>query len=179
MAAECMVVGLLGLWFALSVVAQFHHGRWVRRIRRYDIFGLVPTWTFFAPRPSVNDYHILYRDKTAEGTVGPWRELFTHHYSPVLRGIWNPRKREAKVISDVCGILLRTSASIRKTKRLFIHLPYLWLAALAADAPRSPLSVSRQFLVAQTDGYRKKDKPRVLFLSEFHLLDDSINGSRG
>ena len=172
MAAESIVEGLLALWFALSVANQFHRGRWIMRIRKYDIFGVIPIWTFFAPRPRIDDYHVLYRDKTPDGAVGPWRELAIPPNQPALRGIWNPGKREAKVVSDFCNILMRTPKAIRTTNRLFIHLPYLWLAASVAQAPSSPLSSSRQFLIARTDGYRGKAPPRILFWSEFHSLGD-------
>ena len=73
MFATGLIIGGLSLWFALSVLNQYRRGALIRPVKRRDAFSLIPTWTFFAPRPGVTDFNILYRDRARDGAFGPWR----------------------------------------------------------------------------------------------------------
>jgi hypothetical protein len=163
------IVGGLALWFALSVLNQFRRGALIRPIKRRDACSLIPVWTFFAPRPGVTDFNLLYRDRSIDGACGPWQE-FTPPAPGGLKGLWNPGKRVRKGITDMCNTLLRI-ATQRPGKRMYVQLPYLTLLHYVCDAPRTPLSHLRQFAVVRTYGFHTDREPTVLFVSALHRLE--------
>lgn len=117
---EYSVAALLGLWFLATVLTQLT--TWpgapksvaavVDWFQQYDLFAVVPNWNFFAPNPGTTDYHLLYRDRLDGGDFSMWREIATAKQSGLLRGIWNPRKRQSKVISDVVSALNEMGHSV-------------------------------------------------------------------
>ena len=92
-------------------------------IKSIDLFSLIPTWNFFAPNPGTNDYHLLYRERLDTGEYGVWMEIPFPKQSGLLKLVWNPRKRRAKVLSDIVISLGTAVAEAR-------------LAALERFAPR-------------------------------------------
>ena len=110
---EWLLICFLALWLVLSTLGQLT--TWSRVPKRlaalvgffstYDFFSLLPAWNFFAPNPGTTDYHLLYRDKLHNGEYSVWRELRVDKERGLLKGIWNPNKRQSKIISDVAGVL--------------------------------------------------------------------------
>jgi hypothetical protein len=171
-----LVTTLIGIalaaWLALTILNQFHRGRLIRPIKRRDVFALIPTWTFFAPRPGITDYNVLYRDRSKDGDCSHWRELDAiRSRASVCRVLWNPDKRVRKGTSDMCNAVLRV-ARRSAGKRLLINLAYISLLHLVCLKPRTPLSHERQFLIARSTGYGAPRDPTVLFISGFHRLED-------
>lgn len=165
------VGALFGVWLVLTALNQYKRGVLIRPIKRRDVFSLVPTWTFFAPRPGVTDYNILYRDRCAEGTVSAWYEVNPVRDTP-LKVFWNPGKRVRKGVNDMCNSLLRNP--VRRQKRVIIELPYITLLNHAGTEPRTPVSESRQFMIARSDGYRLLEEPAIVFVSGFHELEEAL-----
>lgn len=105
--ATCAVALVLVLWFVASVLNQLEATgyasakRLALLLKSVDLFSLIPTWNFFAPNPGTNDYHLLYRERLDAGGYGVWREVSFPKQSGLLKLVWNPRKRRAKVLSDV------------------------------------------------------------------------------
>jgi hypothetical protein len=167
-----LIGAALAVWLALTVLNQFQRGRLIRPIKRRDIFSLIPTWTFFAPRPGVTDYNVLYRDRSEDGRCSHWREL--DQICPpatARRVLWNPDKRVRKGTSDMCTAVLRV-APRAAGKQILVNLAYISLLNLVSMKPRTALSQERQFLIARSTGYGASRNPKVLFLSGFHRLDD-------
>jgi hypothetical protein len=169
MLTTTLIVAFLVVWFVLSALNQCKRGALVRPIKRRDAFSLIPVWTFFAPRPGVTDFNLLYRDRSVDGRCGPWHEL---SLSPpgAVKGIWNPSKRVRKGVTDMCNILLRNAAQ-RPGKRMYIQLPYLTLLHYVCEEPRIQLSHLRQFAVVRTFGFHTGREPQVLFVSGMHRLE--------
>ena len=117
MIATVVIGALASVWFMLSVLNQFKRGRLIARIKRHDVFALIPTWTFFAPRPGVTDYHVMYRDCSLSGGFSRWQEVRWQRPGP-LRGVWNPSKRAGKGITDMCNVLMRLSRQNLRTTYL-------------------------------------------------------------
>jgi len=164
-----LVLATFAAWLAASILGQFKEGRLIQHIRRHDAFALIPIWTFFAPRPATQDFVILYRDMNSNGSLGPWREF--HHRAPdptLVRVIWNPRKRCQKILIDMCSQLLRLPRDVAGPW-MVTQLPYIWLLSLVSTAPSDPFTVKRQFLVAQTDGFRTPASAPI-FVSYLHEL---------
>jgi len=115
------LVLVFALWFGVSVLNQLEATGYpaARRVallvKSLDLFSLIPTWNFFAPNPGTNDYHLLYRERLDDGAYGVWREAPFPKQSGPLKLVWNPRKRRAKVLSDVVVSLGSGVAEARRT----------------------------------------------------------------
>jgi hypothetical protein len=169
--AVTIVIGVVfGAWLVLSALNQYEHGRLVSRVKRRDLFSLIPVWTFFAPRPGITDFNVLYRDRSPEGAYSPWRELEPLD-AYALRGVWNPRKRMRKGITDVCNAMMRISGR-RIGSRMYVQLPYLMLLNSVCAAPCSVPGSERQFAIVRTFGYTPLREPHILFVSALHRLEE-------
>ena len=164
-----LIAVVTSVWLGLSVLNQFQRGRLIRRLKRHDVFALLPTWTFFAPRPGVTDFNVLYRDCSVSGGFSPWYEM--HDRSPGrLKGLWNPWKRTGKGITDMCNTLMRLAGQ-GLGQRIYLQIPYLTLLNYVVAAPRTDVSHMRQFAIVRTAG---KDAPRdttPLLVSALHRLE--------
>jgi hypothetical protein len=188
-ASEWILAGILSAWLLISVAGQINvsepHSVF-QRVRQWDLFGLIPIWTFFAPRPAWTDYHLLYRDRLGDGTMSPWTEVVPAIERKPVHALWNPGKRERKAIIDIVRTLTREIQSGRvdlssegfpfggKTAQhlpetMFTSLAYLALLHVVSRIPRLGTASETQFLVMQTDA-AESGEPEVLILSAFHSL---------
>ena len=173
MIIEAVPYVVLGTWLGLSVLHQFHRGRWTKRIKRFDKFGLLPDWTFFAPIPSQSDYRYLYRDMSADGVLSSWKEIRFRNTS-VLRSVWHPERRIQKGLNVSVGSLSRrTIAAGKFEKRLLLEVSYLLILNFVEQQPRDFRAIKRQFTIAQTDGVGSDGNPRIIFLSASHVLPEA------
>ena len=160
---------VLAGWLILSILAQFSQHKWVRWFKYYDIFALIPVWTFFAPNPGVTDFRLLYRDKLFDGQYTPWKEV-EYSDSSLFCTIWNPDKRRQKAIVDNCIFLLQDIGRNIKNKSILVSTPYLVILTYVMAMPRSSLSEYRQFLIGRTFGYHTSKEPEILFISHPHKI---------
>jgi hypothetical protein len=164
-----IVIGLWACWFAVSALTQFVPPRWDETLRAWDVFSLLPRWTFFAPNPGVSDFHLLYRDRLANGTFGPWTEIPLEDRNALGKAFWNPRKRKGKLLSDAVRGLIRIAALYPATGYK-TTMPYLVILNFIASLPRWPLTTGTQFLNMESFGFFAAKPPRVVFRSEMHRL---------
>lgn len=160
-----------GAWFTLSVAAQFSDGVHAR-VPRLSALGLVPSWTFFAPRPGVDDVHLLYRDRREDGSIGPPAFVPTIEDRRWYHGVWNPGKYPNKVFTDLTSALRAQLRLVRQDdldlRVVMLSTPYLVLLHLVMRMPRPPDVVARQFLLANTTSLRGDPEREIVFTSEFH-----------
>jgi hypothetical protein len=169
---EALIAAVLLVWFALSVVQQFGP-RWFEHVRDYDVFGLLPLWTFFAPNPGHSDFHLVYRDRDDDGVLTNWREFVLCHERRSVEWLWNPDKRGKKVLADVAATLTDYANADAPPDDLMLSLPYLLLLNVVAGLePRT--GVTRQFAVVETFGYRPIQPTRVILVSDFHPLEADL-----
>jgi hypothetical protein len=161
---------VLGAWFGVSVAFQFRP-RKLAALRTYDYFSLMPVWTFFAPRPGTSDTHLLFRDRLLGIGLTPWRDIPVRR-TP-LRGFWNPHKRVAKTLRDLELHLLQLQAAKLKREQVCLSMPYLVLINYIAALPRANFSASTQFAVARSWGHYGRAEPDIVFLSEFHEVNNA------
>lgn len=177
MAAYDYVTAIVfGLWFTLSIPGQFE-SRLARRIRRKDIFGLIPTWTFFAPNPGTSDYHLIYRDFENE-VLGAWKEIPFVFGRTWYNWLWNPLKRRSKVLSDCVSSIGR---SIRDSDQdqakiaagLPLTVPYMLLLNSVIQKDDANIARSfdllRQFAIVERRPRQGKDI-EVMVCSPFHTV---------
>lgn len=167
---ELVVAGFFLLWFALSVLNQFHLA-WFEHVKKWDAFALLPIWTFFAPNPGQSDYHCVYRDRLADGSLDRWIEVDLCEPRTPVSFIWNPQKRTKKVLSDLVASLLNgTTAEDRDRPEIVFSLPYLLLLNVVSNLPRDDRAQARQFVLVETFGFRPTAQPRLLLKSDFHAF---------
>jgi hypothetical protein len=165
-AALCVLVA----WFLAIVVGSLPLGQRSRLLNHPVIMRFVPRWTFFAPIPGVNDFHLAWREATDHG-VGPWLEVSDMVPDrSLVNAIWNPDKRSRKAMIDL-SIQLLLEAELHRTTSagLTLSLPYLLLAARAGqDASRFPLVDSFQFAIAADSLSAPEVRP--VFVSRVHAV---------
>lgn len=162
---DVAIAALFAVWLVLSLIAQLP-GRPAEWIRSLDPFGVLPSWSFFAPNPARTDSHLLYRHRLANGDVTPWTEAFV--WRPVwYRFLWNPDRRAEKAISDA------TSSLQRHTQALGVRLsiPYLLLLEHVSHLPSPHGAVAVQFALMGSWGPDASREPFVRFVSDTHPLD--------
>lgn len=107
-------------WLVISLFAQ-GESPLNRKIRRWDLFGLIPDFRFFCPAPVKYDYHLLYRADLSAGVFGDWTELPLGKRRPLLGAIWNPGKRERKILNKSCKLLREQSGKKLSGRRKAFH----------------------------------------------------------
>ena len=172
MSATSIVVAITYvLWGAATIANQFRSKRfaWLGAV---DIFGLVPTWTFFAPNPGMTDYYLLYRDRLLDGSFDNWRKVELKQSENGFRlALWNPTKRKHKALSDLVSSLISV-ADQRSSDALIATVPYLLILNFISARPHSLGASGTQFMVLEHSGF--SDEPqqsRVLMMSGVHRLD--------
>ncbi len=164
---EAAIIVLLAVWLLASTLAQLPW-RWCQAVRQWDVFGLIPSFSFFAPNPASSDCHLLYRHMLRDGSFTQWTDAFT--WCPVpWRFLWNPDRRAEKSISDATsGLASRTDAiGVR------FAVSYLLLLNYVSALPRSINAVGVQFALMGSSGYSNRD-PFARFISDTHPLDDGV-----
>lgn len=168
-----IVVAILASWFIVTVLSHLERTRpFVRSITTYDICGVVPIWTFFAPNPGRTDVYLLYRDRDAEGNITQWRDIVLERRSEWW-SFWNPQRRIGKAVVDLAPDLTAGTpyeARTATSKRKVLEFQYLLILNYVCKQPADFRAEMRQFAVARTEGHGTEHQPEVVFLSAFHRL---------
>lgn len=167
---EFFVLCVFIVWFVVTILCQPDGWKLAQRIRAFDHLGIIPLWTFFAPNPGKQDYHLLYRDKLHSGVLSDWVEVDLQEERYVYSCFWNPDKRDKKVLSDVVQNLISLHGSPQADHRsLPASLPYLTVLKLVCTQQRIRTeSTYRQFMLAGSFGYNSDKAPEFIMLSLFH-----------
>jgi hypothetical protein len=159
------VSAFLGLWLALSLVNQVRNGRYLRRAKDLDVAALIPCWTFFAPRPGITDFDLIYRDAASDGFVTPWR-VVRRPGPDRARWLWHPAKRHEKLVTDCVSNFLRGYDPQQRGH--LIDLSYLVLLAMVERVGHDFRAEGTQFAIVGTSaGSPTTD---LLFVSDFVRL---------
>lgn len=161
-------LALLLLWLLLSAVCQVKHPL-VAVIRRRDVCSLIPNWSFFAPRPGTNDYHLLFRDCDVAGACRSWQEIPLADARTLWGAVWNPQKRNKKALSDTVRSLLQISRGPLHGS-VYLTIPYLATLNYISSLPHARSSVATQFMIMQSDGFISAQDPQLVFISNVHRL---------
>jgi hypothetical protein len=173
MVYQYIVSGCLLLWFVLTAIVQFRDTKFERAIKSKDALALLPLWTFFAPNPGVNDYHLLYREDNEAGERSGWQEVEINENRTLSTCVWNPSKRGKKVLSDVIQTIIPLIQDYKGSpKVIMFSVPYiLILNAIMKENKVLDNSRRKQFLLTASNGYEYSTEPQVILLSEFHPIN--------
>ncbi|MFB9688298.1 hypothetical protein [Amycolatopsis plumensis] len=170
--ARMVVGGLLGSWFVATALSQDPFRKFPGA-RRYDPSGaVVPDWRFFAPRPGMHDYHLLFRDELPDDSVTEWREILPVEQRVPRHFVWYANRRAEKVLGDsVVGIIGFSKEADRKKEDIQLSISYLTLLNyLTYQEKHHPDAKRTQFLIAASAGYDETEEPMMMFLSNLHPL---------
>jgi len=170
-----LIISFFFIWFICTIVCQFK-GKGAAFVNAHiDKLGLVPIWTFFAPRPGTTDYHILYRDKTTDENVGEWTEISLLENRSWADSLWNPQKRAKKVLSDIIQSLVVTLGHYPKEEdrnHIMYSFAYIMVLHLVTQQESNIQQPAfRQFVLAESSGYLEEHDPGFILISRFHELN--------
>ena len=166
--AEGFTLALLGAWGVASALAQLPVAR-IQRLRRWDLPGLLPQWSFFAPQPGMHDFHLLYRDRLDERTFTDWTELSLDRPRAWWCALWNPERRHRKAIYDLTSALVREVAQADGAGYQ-LSVPYLAILHHISSLERPTAHVGTQFMIMMSDGGNSDRAPEPVFVSTIHGL---------
>jgi hypothetical protein len=160
---------LFGVWFLLTILIQFPNPIG-KTCAIYDVFAIVPSWTFFAPNPALVDYHIVYRCRLSTGNCTAFKEVRScKHQRRLIDGAWNPNRRYIKAMHDLISELVALSRELTESEIKF-STPYLTLANFILASSVEQHTQSCQFAIIVSYGFASSEEPSLLFLSEFHSV---------
>jgi hypothetical protein len=172
-AAVTVSLLLIG-WFAASVSAQVFQGVH-DRLWFVSRFGLIPSWRFFAPRPAMDDTHLLYRDRFRTQVIGPPHCVSTIEDRRWHHLFWNPQKFHNKVFTDLCQSMRRHLRQINQdsvdSRVIVLSTPYLVLLNLVMRMPRPPDVEARQFILVTEKSFAEDPDRKIVFVGEFHRFE--------
>lgn len=164
--AEWLIGGIFCLWALLSIVVLSPKA--CAYLRTWDVCSLIPEWKFFAPNPAQGDFHLLYRDRLADGTITPWTEVRFSERASLLCALWNAGRREPKALFDAVSDL---GAEARLAPAVLAgSLSFLTILNYVSSLPRWAAAEFTQFLILHSFGRFSNDQPVVVFLSELRSL---------
>lgn len=157
----------LVVWSIWSVVNQTPW-RLARRLKRLDVIGFIPRWTFFAPEPGRTDYHLVYRDLSDDlQSGGPWIELIPVGARPWHAALWNPTRRARKAVIDLTQMMCQLSLDTSQSAAVAVSLPYLAVLNYVMHEPAGTRPF-REFAIVQTSSLDAE--PKLLVRSEPHRI---------
>ncbi len=162
MAVAVAIVVWLGLTAASQITAlQAFTGR-------LDVLGLLPRWTFFAPRPGVTDYHLVVRQVDPDGP-GAWMAVPMVEDRPRLAPLWHPQKRSKKILTDAVQSLRVVANHLKgEDGALQFSVPYLLLLQIAKSRAPAKLQGAMQFAVIEATGHSERQLTGASFVSRVH-----------
>jgi hypothetical protein len=166
-----LVIAILVGWFVVSSIVQVRLPA-IRRIRRFDPFGLLPRWNLFSPRPIVSDLIVRYRLWVEPQHPLEWRTLPYPAGRRPTDGIFTRQRRAKKALywqaEHVVAIYRRHLAQPRV---VINSLPYRHLLARVSREVRGSEAVGVQFQVIRVSRAHGSDAVTVpLFRSAAHPL---------
>jgi len=162
------VVGVFLVWLVLTTLNQFE-SQSAMKLRRHDIFYLLPRWTFFAPNPGTSDYHLVYRYMKGDGTVSEFREVTFPERQPLLSALWNPHKRLRKAFLDLSMDLTRLCGRPDINEdNIKITFSYLAVLNFLKGVPLTRDVRSVQFAIMKSKGFIDSELPKLVICSDFH-----------
>lgn len=179
------VVGILAVWFLMTVVVQLPSKR-AQSIRRYDPTGnLLPGWHFFSPKPVQADFAVFYRswgiadarkDDVSEETAGDWHELASLAERRITDALVNPGRFARKTVHSCCdriAVLQRAARSKEQiegfpAEAVLLSLPYLILTENVSSM--CPNSAAVQFRIDVVLYSGDSPKAVTMFWSAVHRV---------
>jgi hypothetical protein len=164
-------IGVFVIWGLATLVRHLDQGYLPARVNYWlnsSLLGfMIPRWNFFAPKPGIWDFHLLYRDRAASGITGHWHEMPIRSPRSLRTVLWNPSRFASKALIDISLDITGNAAGLDERPQLLtISMPYLALLTCVSTAPGRYSAASTQFLVLMSSIHGTK----VLLVSRYHQI---------
>lgn len=159
---------LFSSWMAVSILYQFKF-RALQPIKKFDTFGLIPTWTFFAPRPISKDYQLVLGISDQHRECVDWVDLNLVVERRFFHWFWNPNQRINKVIGDIIRSLRKISSD-NSIDSVIGSFQYVLLLNYLAHREMGISYNKIQFVILVSHGFIDKTGPQVLLKSNEHKV---------
>jgi hypothetical protein len=157
------LISILCVWFMASVL-DFIFPALRKRLPYTHIFFEMPRCRLFVPR--ISHYHLLYRDRLADGTISRWQPAALWVKKSLVRLIWNPQLWRVAEVLWMLGWLKRLTES-ENPSAIQSTIPYKILLNHISGLPKPPLSAARQFMVMEGGAHIPQYRAQAFFISEF------------
>lgn len=163
-----MYVGVLALivfWIALTIIGQVSI-KSLTRMRKWDPFGLLPSWHFFAPNPARFDTVVLVREAAKAGeSQGDWEVVAGFYDERWWHAIFNPQRRIQKSMHDLQNAI-GNMADKFATENVCRSAPVSALIRyVESRAGSRGLPHDHQYAIARIERARTAPKARVVFVT--------------
>jgi len=163
-----LVSGVLATFFVASALFQIKKIQSI--IAKYNFLGLLPNYSFFAPKPLVNDFRLVYKLVSSEEQE--WIEVPMYRRFSLVRVFWHPFKYYNKGMIDTCQFLMQEFRALETKKYIQLSLHYLTvLLAISKHVKSSGIDCSEvRFAIVTSEGREDLKISKVLFASYNQLL---------
>lgn len=160
-------------------------------LRNFSFF--TPNWNFFAPHPGQWDYHLLYRDRLADGSVTAWTETTElTNTRDRYKWVWNPNLYRNKGLFDMGQELAKEIVDVEEfeqeipdsdddeepqspdqmetiqSKNHILSTQYLLILNYVSARSHHEEARETQFMLMRSS--LREGEPDPLFISNFHKL---------
>lgn len=116
-----IITGILGGFLLLSMFFQMRGKLPFKKIWRFDTYGIMPNYSFFAPNPLTNDFRVVFRLSTPNGNEG-FQEIRLYKFKKWYRFVLNPFKYYNKGLIDLCVALIHEYKHLDEDAKNFIQI---------------------------------------------------------
>lgn len=160
------------LWFIATVwsnIANLADTKDPFKLLHY--FALIPNWSFFAPVPSTNDFHVEYRFSIESCWEKENLDSLNFIEERKLRDlIFNPKNPIQKFKFDIIQSLIKEALILKTSESLGaiqINLPYLIILNNVSQVAKMKGYEKVQFGIFRTNGFGSIST-ELVFTSSFH-----------
>ncbi|NEO17476.1 MAG: hypothetical protein F6K46_36105 [Moorea sp. SIO3E8] len=136
------------------------------KMRRYDPFGFLPSWHFFAPNPARFDTVILYRDVSVASPPGQWLPVTAIYDEEWWFSIVNPSRRYHKSCHDLQNSIGNMITGNEKSKIAQSSPVKALQSVVMSNVKIAPGAMVQFCIVRILDGRRDNPKAEPVFISE-------------
>jgi hypothetical protein len=162
------LISTFAIWWLVSALNQFRCGALTARLRRHIPFGLIPSWTFFAPNPARADTRLVWREQRG-GEWSGWRELH-FGFAPIdKRWLVNPQLILNKAVADLNRSLGQLVPEL-DDRTVTLSSAYVALLNIVIAQLQSGECSAVQFALVRSSGISIPRRVDIAFLSEVHSV---------
>ena len=169
---DILILSLCVIWLVFTIFSQFGRKFF---FQSFDIFHLIPQWTFFSPNPGRNDYQLVYHLKSKPDS---WINLTEFKNTPATAFLLNANKLEKKCLIDIAVLMKMFERDIIENNesniKLTLSWPYLCLLKNVSLSVKTNCNLADkeelQFAIIKNNAFINTDNDELTLMSEWHIL---------
>ena len=158
-----LIIGMLAVFSTASIFYQIKILQ--PRLRKFDKLGLLPNYSFFAPKPIANDYRLVY--KIIAETDSDWLEVPMYEPFRLIRIIWNPFKYYNKSFIDTSHFLLMEFNALENKKFIQVSIHYISILMMLSKylKKKEKKNLTIRFAIVASNGSTLVKIEKIMFAS--------------